>query len=94
MFNTALRDALATALPRAAVTPVIRAPRVHRVAAGVMPALPPKVHGNDGPRLQGGLRPRAYRSASPKWDTANKSARDPFACAAVRAEHFANKRDQ
>lgn len=36
--------------------------RVHQVAPGTMPAMPPKVQGTQGAKLPGGLCPRGMRN--------------------------------
>lgn len=53
--------------------------------------MPARVFGREGARLQGGLPPRAWRSATPRWGEGNRCANEPFVRRDVRMEVMAGK---
>ena len=56
-------------------------------------AMPPRVEEPKVDRkLQGGLPPVPYRSATTRWGEAAPMARDPFVSKQVRGEQFAMRR--
>lgn len=61
-------------------------PRVFSISAGIMPAMPPHVFGDQGARLPGGEAPVAYRSSNCKWTTGNVRSREPSNCKEIAAE--------
>lgn len=60
--------------------------RVFAVTTGIMPAMPPRVFGDQGARLPGGEAPVAYRSSNTKWTTGNARSREPSNCKEIAAE--------